>query len=384
MMLVSLISYVDRQTLALLSPTILAQTGLTVEQYGYIISAFSVAYSLGNPVWGRILDRVGLRSGMAASVSMWTAASAAHGFATGLWSFAAARAALGFGEGATFPGGLRAAVQSLPMHLRSRGIAVSYSGGSLGALLTPLIVGPVAAAWGWRAAFFATGLVGLAWLALWAFVSRRPDMARRASATVEVAVARPRWTDPRVWSFMCAYALGGLPLGFVLYQTAIYLNRVLGATQSDISRVLWVPPLGWEAGYFFWGWLADRTLQRVPSRTRAYRALFALCTLLSLPLAAVPHLPPLLVPTLALLFLAMFAAAGFIIISMSYSTHVYSAGDSGLVAGLGAGSWSALVAVSMPLFGRLFDARGYGWAFLAASLAPVLGYAIWWAVNRDR
>lgn len=227
MMLVSLISYIDRQTLALLSPTILADTGLSVEQYGYIISAFSIAYMIGNPVWGRILDRVGLRRGMTASVSVWTAASAAHGFAGGMWSFALARAALGFGEGATFPGGLRAAVQSLPIHLRSRGIALSYSGGSLGAVLTPFIVGPVAAAWGWRSAFFATGFVGLLWLAVWAVVARRPDMATRGAATVEVSAARLNWRDPRLWGFMCAYSMGGLPLAFVLYQSAIYLNRVL-------------------------------------------------------------------------------------------------------------------------------------------------------------
>lgn len=382
-MLVSLISYIDRHTLALLSPTILAETGLSVEQYGYIISAFSVAYMIGNPVWGLILDRVGLRRGMTASVALWTAASAAHGFAGSLGSFAAARVALGFCEGATFPGGLRAAVQSLPIRLRSRGIALSYSGGSLGAVATPFIMGPVAAAWGWRAAFLATGMVGLLWLALWAVVARRSDMAMSAIATVEVSATRPRWRDPRVWSFMCAYAMGGLPLAFVLYQSAIYLNRVMGATQSDISRVLWIPPLGWELGYFFWGWLTDRTLLRAGTRMGGYRSLFALCMVLSLPLAAVPHLPQSFALTLFLMFFAMFAAAGYIILAMSYSTHVYSAGDSGLIAGLGAGSWGALVAVAMPVFGRMFDGHHYGAAFLIAALFPVFGYTIWWYINRE-
>ena len=56
----SLISYVDRSTLALLAPTILKETHLTGEQYGLIISAFSIAYMLSNPLWGWILDRAGL------------------------------------------------------------------------------------------------------------------------------------------------------------------------------------------------------------------------------------------------------------------------------------------------------------------------------------
>src|SRR5436305_12886091 len=81
MLLVSLISYIDRNTLALLAPTILKETGLSVEQYGYIISAFSIAYMIGNPVWGVLLDRFGLRRGMAAAVAFWPVAPAAHAFA---------------------------------------------------------------------------------------------------------------------------------------------------------------------------------------------------------------------------------------------------------------------------------------------------------------
>ena len=105
MLAVSLISYMDRNTLALLAPTILRETGLSGEQYGFIIAAFSVAYMVANPLWGVILDRAGLRKGMTAAVSCWTLASVAHAFAGGFWSFGAARAVLGFGEGATFPGG---------------------------------------------------------------------------------------------------------------------------------------------------------------------------------------------------------------------------------------------------------------------------------------
>ena len=81
MMLVSVISYIDRNTLAMLAPTIMKDIGLNNEQYGYIIAAFSVAYCIGNPAWGRILDRFGVHKGMAASVSLWTLASVSHVFA---------------------------------------------------------------------------------------------------------------------------------------------------------------------------------------------------------------------------------------------------------------------------------------------------------------
>lgn len=154
MLLVSLISYIDRNTLALLSPTILKETGLTAEQYGWVISAFSLAYMLANPLWGKWLDRFGLRLGMLLAVSIWTVASASHAVAAGFLGFVLVRALLGFGEGATFPGGLRTVTQTLPLSLRARGVAVAYSGGSLGAVVTPLIITPLALAFGWRAAFF--------------------------------------------------------------------------------------------------------------------------------------------------------------------------------------------------------------------------------------
>jgi ACS family hexuronate transporter-like MFS transporter len=48
-----------------------------------------------------------------------------------------------------------------------------------------------------------------------------------------------------------------------------------------------------------------------------------------------------------------------------------------LIAGLGAGSWSALVAVVMPGMGRLFDLGLYGTAFFIASLFPAAGYFGW-------
>jgi ACS family hexuronate transporter-like MFS transporter len=166
MMLLSLLSYVDRNVLALLSHTILREEGLNAEQYGWIISAFSAAYLVGNPVWGRVLDRFGVRVGLGLAVALWTLASASHALAATAMSFAFARAALGFGEGATFPAGLRTATQTLRPDQRSRGVALAYSGGSLGAVLTPIVMTPIALRWGWRGAFVCTGLFGGIWLAL--------------------------------------------------------------------------------------------------------------------------------------------------------------------------------------------------------------------------
>ncbi len=387
MMLVSVISYVDRNTLAILAPTILQEAGLSKEQYGYIISAFSIAYMVGNPVWGKLIDRVGVRAGMLASVTFWTLASAAHALAGGFWSFGVARAALGFGEGATFPGGLRTAMQTLRVEQRARGVAIAYSGGSLGAIVTPIIVTPIFVWWGWRAAFLFTGFIGVAWLVLWWFVSLRTDLrdapyqaSSSASVAVENATGRLSFLDPRIWSFMAVYSLGALPIAFVLYASSIYLNQELGVSQTSLGKLLWIPPLGWEIGYFFWGWVTDRTCRESENPIAVQARLLTLLAVASLPLAAVPRFESLSL-VMTGLFLAMFITAGFVIVPIAYATRVYSSSYSGLIAGLGAGSWGAAVAVVMPFFGRMFDQERYQVAFTLAAILPIVGYLIWIAVN---
>src|SRR5262249_45854188 len=172
MALCSWLSFVDRQVLTILAPTILRDTGLTPQNFTDAASFFFLTYTLGNPVWGSILDFVGLRIGMLLAVGIWTAASMSHAWMSTFVGFALARAVLGLGEGATFAGGLRTAVESLPASVRARGIALSFSGGTIGAVMMPLLLGPLAIRYGWRIAFLATGGMGLVWLFVWATIAR--------------------------------------------------------------------------------------------------------------------------------------------------------------------------------------------------------------------
>jgi len=385
MMFVSVISYIDRNALAALAPTILKETGMNGEQYGWVVSAFSFAYMAGNPVWGRALDRLGTRKGMTAAVSLWTLASVLHALASGMFSFAALRALLGFGEGATFPGGMRAATESLPPLQRARGVAISYSGGSLGALITPLIVIPIAARFGWRGAFWCTGFVGAVWLIWWWFSGspRTPHVEHAAQRGAAGASDRaPHWSDRQTWAFIFIYSLGAMPLGFVLYNTSLFLSQAWHQSQGDMKYLLLIPPVGWEAGYFFWGWTIDRIV-RGGNRDKGFEKLFPFLVLCSLPLALVPHVQSLPI-VMAQLFFAMFTTSGFIIGGIAFAQRIFSARHAGLIAGLGAGSWSASVALVMPYVGRLFDQHRYDESFALAASLPVLGYVLWLSLKRPR
>jgi len=366
MWLVSLISYIDRNTLAILAPVILAETHLNAEQYGFIISCFSVAYMIGNPVWGFVLDRFGVRRGMTAAVSVWTVASAAHALAGSFWSFGILRAALGAGEGAAFPGGFRTVNSTLSLSKRGRGLAIAYSGGSLGAMVTPLIVTPIAAAFGWRGAFVFTGILGALWLVFWQATTRGVDAA---AVLTEPPPLSAIWKKPALWAFMSAYGLGALPLGFILYDSSLYLHARFGWSQATLGKVLWIPPFGWEVGYFIWGAIVDKVGQR-------FRGLMFASIVFILPLAAMHSLPTGALVLLDM-FLAMFGAAGLVVLSLNWVTRAFPRGYSGFLAGAGAGSWGAVVALMTPWFGRLFDHGGYTESFRTATVISVLGYGIW-------
>src|SRR5712691_1728676 len=58
MALCSWLAFVDRQVLAILSPTILQDTGLTPQDFTNAFSFFFVAYTVANPLWGSVLDYV--------------------------------------------------------------------------------------------------------------------------------------------------------------------------------------------------------------------------------------------------------------------------------------------------------------------------------------
>lgn len=368
MLLVSLLSYVDRNSLAILAPTILRETHLSGEQYGFIIACFSWAYMLGNPLWGHLLDRMGVRRGMTFAVGIWTVASAAHAWATGFWSFAAARALLGAGEGATFPGGLRTVAQTLSPAKRGRGLAVAYSGGSLGAMIAPVIVTPIALWFGWHGVFLATGFFGVLWLLLW----------RKVGATVDrgVTFSRERlpFESPALWAYILLYGVGALPLGFILYDSSLYLHARFGWSQATLGKVLWIPPSAWEAGYFAWGAILDRvnTGRAVPR----YRGLVLAAALIGTPVFFANSLTSG-AAVLLVMWLEMFSCAGLVVLAVAYVSNEFPSSQAGLLAGLGAGAWGAVVALMMPWFGRMFDHSEYALAFQIAAVFPVAGYALW-------
>src|SRR5262249_38130432 len=81
--------------------------------------------------------------------------------------------------------------------------------------------------------------------------------------------------------------------------------------------------------------------------------------------------------TMALLSLATFVTPAFVVGALSYAYRHYSMNHSGFITGLASGTWSGVVALLMPVVGRLFDLHNYGLAFVVPALLPAAGFGIW-------
>ena len=369
MMLGTLLSYLDRQILALLSPMILKETHLTAQAYTETISAFSYAYMVATLIWGPLLDRIGLRMGMLLSLSIWMVASASHAFVSTFLGFAVARAVLGLGEGSMFPGGFRTAMDSLPVDKQARGIALAYSGSSVGSIVAPLIFTPIALAYGWRPAFLVTPALALIWLIIWRTTVNPANFLHKPAPG---KLNFPSPLERRFWSLVFSYALGAFPVGAISYLSALYLSRSFGFTQKELGYVLWIPPAGLEAGYFFWGWISDRF---APSHARP-RWLYLIMSVLCLPLATITwyHSAPL---AIALLAFTLFASGGLVVVTLRTGALAYPPNQKSAAAGIASSSFSAGVAILLPVCGRFFDAHQYGNAFTLVGVLPLLGTLIW-------
>jgi len=377
MALCSWLSFVDRQVLTILAPTIIRDTGLTPQNFTDAASFFFLAYTLGNPVWGSILDFVGLRVGMLLAVAVWTGASASHALMGSFAGFAAARAVLGLGEGATFPGGLRTAVESLPAHLRARAIALSFSGGTIGAVMMPLLLGPLAIKYGWRVAFLATAGLGATWLVIWAAIARPPFLPKAPPKTARVQW--PNFMERRVWALMFSYALPAISPGPVLTILALYLNGRLKLTQAEVNQLAWIPPLTWGLGYFFWGWAADRYAEA----NRRPVGMFLLLTVISLTLGFTTATTSVAL-TMALVSLSTFIGGGFQMVALKVGSYAFPRERAAMMTGIASGSWSLVNFLLLRAIGPWTGwMNGNQWEeiFWLIAVLPAVGIAVWYVLS---
>ena len=179
--LATTVNYIDRQVLGILAPDLQREIGWNEIEYGYIVMAFQGAYAIGLVLSGGLLDHFGTKVGYAVALVLWSLAAMAHAFARTPFGFGSARFALGLGEAANFPAAIKSVAEWFPKRERAFATGLFNSGTNIGAVVAPVVVPPLAAAYGWPSAFIVTGAIGLLWLVLWLPLYGPPETHPRVS-----------------------------------------------------------------------------------------------------------------------------------------------------------------------------------------------------------
>src|SRR6266478_8771394 len=162
---------IDRQGLAALAISVTGELGISDVAYGWLSSAFAGAYLVGTFPAARLMQRVGPRQGLVATVGLASLAVALHAMASGFWGLLALRVVLGLAVAPAFACAAQTIHFVLPFKDRARGIGMLYMGNSIGSAVCPLLMVALASAVGWRTAFMGAAFIGVAWIPIWVFTA---------------------------------------------------------------------------------------------------------------------------------------------------------------------------------------------------------------------
>ena len=252
--LATTINYMDRQVLGLLKPILDKEIGWSETEYANIVKAFQLAYAIGLLGFGAWIDRVGTRLGYAAAVALWSAAAAAHALARSVLGFGVARAALGVGEAGNFPAAIKVVAEWFPPSERSHATGIFNSGSNVGAIVAPLIVPWLTAAYGWQMSFIVLGVTGFVWVGLWCVVYVPAEVSLPENETPTSAElpppasgypAAPSWIGllayRQTWVFCVGTAFTSPIWWFDWYWLPGFFNK---ATTS--TSYIWAFPWWWS------------------------------------------------------------------------------------------------------------------------------------------
>jgi ACS family hexuronate transporter-like MFS transporter len=372
------VSYVDRQALAAIAPSV--QKGLGFEgneaYYGYLGSAFAVAYLVAAPVAGRVVDRIGARKSLLGAVVFWSAVAGLHAIVPTFGVLFVMRIALGVAEAPSFPAAAQTIQRALPPADRARGFGVLFTGSSIGAAVAPPLATWIADRYGWRAAFLGTAAAGLVWVPLWLSLAYRAP-ARAVLDRAHMAPPLKYVAHPAVLRGMLAVAASA-PMLTLLYQWSTkYLVHDHHLTQRQAGSLLAFPPLFFDLGAVVFGHFASRARGR--GADGVPRPLLAVAACAMLAGAAIPFAPT---PEAAVVAMCatMIGGGGMYALPMADMAVRIPPGLVSAAGGMLAASQSvAQIATNLTIGQSVMSTGSYTVIFVALALWVVPGSVAWLA-----
>jgi ACS family hexuronate transporter-like MFS transporter len=387
----TVINYLDRQTLSVLAPYLKQQYQWNNRNFAEIVIAFRIAYSIGQTLAGRLIDRIGTRKGLTITVIWYSIAAMLTSLAGGLRSFALFRFLLGAGESANWPAATKAVAEWFPKKERGWAVALFDSGSSIGGAIAPLLViGLYKYFGGWRPAFIITGTLGFLWLGAWRMLYYPPETHPRISDAEREMILRDRieiaqeeqltehqtrWGDliklPQTWAIIAARTMTDPVWFFITDWFAIYLvSKGINPEQGLLA--FWIPFVAADLGNFFGGGLSSYLVRRGWPVIKARKAVVVFggigMTLL------IPTIFTSNLFALAGLFaISTFAYASFSTMALVLPSDLYRSDSVATVSGMSGTGAGLGTIVSTFLIGYVSDLYSFKPILITASFIPFLG-----------
>ena len=369
------VSYLDRQALSAIAPTVRKELDLSHAQFGWLASAFAIAYLVGAPISGRLVDRFGGRAVLAVAVVAWSAVAAGHAFALGFASMIVLRALLGVAEAPSFPAAAQTVRTVLPPTQRSAGFGLLFTGSSIGAMIAPPLAVRIAHDHGFRYAFVAIAVVGLAWLPLW--LAFGPMRIREAA--VERGAFLPLLKHPAIWRLAIVVGTSATAIGIVLNWYSQLLVEACGVDKDAVGHYLWLPPLVFDVAAISFGVLASRRDRLVTNGSHKVLMLVAgalTSTLVFVSLVHGPWRAVLLGST------TLAGGAGMYVLGLADVMRRVPQSSAATASGLGAAVQSIVGIIASPIVGRVVD-HSHSWVGVVITVGAVaLPGAVAWSIMR--
>ena len=291
--LISALTFLDRMSIAVVGPAIQRDFPISPVQWGWILSAYVIAYSVFEIPSGVLGDRRGYHRELSRIALWWSAFISLTAFCRTVWQFAGARFLFGLGAAGAYPNLTGMLYRGMPVRERARGQGVMWAAGRLGGGLAPLLLVPLEAAAGWRAVFLILGVAGFLWAMSWQRLIRdRPAEQPGISAAelVEIGATPPPSHDgtlwkklarlPQLWLIAAAYGMYGSGPWFYFSWFPTWLVKSAGFSIREMGVYASLPFFLGVAANLAGGQICDRLALHLGMR-RAYAGMSCVCLLLT-------------------------------------------------------------------------------------------------------
>ena len=373
--------FFDRLSINFLFPFMREEFALTKSQIGMLTSALAVSWAISGVVLSSLAENRNRRKPiLICAVVVFSLCSIGSGLATTFVGLMIARAVMGLAEGPVLPVSqtLMGFASSAARRGFNMGFVQASAGGLLGAVLAPMAVVPLAANYGWRAAFLLAGIPGLIIAVVLYKTVREPDVQSRAAQHPSPATGsgtfKNLFGERNV--VLCLLISCLFITWFVALTTfaPLYLMEQRGFSSSEMGALMTVLGVSSVIGGFMVPALSDR-IGRRPTMV-AFSALAA-----TVPLVLV--YAQVSMPMLALLlFLTYFGYGVFPIFLATIPAESVGIGHAGKAIGLVIGVGELVGGFFAPMFeGYAADRIGANAPFLIASAATVLAALLSFALK---